>query len=194
MTLFSVISFSDQGVYDVVNNLASLPARLIFQQIEETAYFLLSQKLNRRLPPSKQDLSCLKECTKVYKNLLKLMTLLGLVIFVFGVNFSELALFLYGGKNISLGIGSTLMKWQCFYICFISINGITECFTFAAMNEEQLTKYNRKMMALSVLFISSAYVLTRYFGSVGFIIANCVNMSARILHRYNWKMSFLLKY
>ena len=38
MTFFNVISLAEQGIYDVVNNIGSLPARLVFQQIEENAY------------------------------------------------------------------------------------------------------------------------------------------------------------
>ena len=47
MTFFSVLTFVDQGVYDVINNLGSLAARFIFLPIEESAYLLFSQILER---------------------------------------------------------------------------------------------------------------------------------------------------
>ena len=47
MTFFSVLTFADQGVYDVINNLGSLAARFIFLPIEESAYLLFSQILER---------------------------------------------------------------------------------------------------------------------------------------------------
>jgi oligosaccharide translocation protein RFT1 len=47
MTLFSVLSFSEQGVYDIVNNLGSLAARFLFRPIEQSAYFYFSQLVHR---------------------------------------------------------------------------------------------------------------------------------------------------
>ena len=47
MTFFGVLTFADQGVYDVINNLGSLAARFIFLPIEDSAYLLFSQILER---------------------------------------------------------------------------------------------------------------------------------------------------
>ncbi len=47
MTVFGVLSFGDQGIYDVVNNLGSLATRFIFLPVEESAYLLFSQSLER---------------------------------------------------------------------------------------------------------------------------------------------------
>lgn len=47
MTLFTVLTFYEQGVYDVVNNLGSLAARFLFRPIEESAYFYFSQIVSR---------------------------------------------------------------------------------------------------------------------------------------------------
>ena len=40
------------------------------------------------------------------------------------------------------------------------------------------------MLMFSFLFLCSSLFLTQLFGSVGFILANCVNMAGRIIHRY----------
>ena len=40
------------------------------------------------------------------------------------------------------------------------------------------------MLLFSLLFLLSSWLLTSYLGSVGFIIANCLNMAARISHRF----------
>ena len=40
------------------------------------------------------------------------------------------------------------------------------------------------MLVFSVTFLSASLLLTRLLGSVGFVLANCVNMTIRILHRY----------
>ena len=43
MTLFSAISLSDQGHYDIIHNLGSLAARLVFRPLEEAFYMFLRQ-------------------------------------------------------------------------------------------------------------------------------------------------------
>ena len=44
-------------------------------------------------------------------------------------------------------------------------------------------RYNQKMLVFSVLFTTTAWFLTKQIGSVGFILANCLNMLLRIAHR-----------
>ena len=52
-------------------------------------------------------------------------------------------------------------------------------------NRLGLLRYNRAMLVFSGVFLVAAFLLTRLFGSVGFILANCVNMAIRIYHRYS---------
>lgn len=46
------------------------------------------------------------------------------------------------------------------------------------------------MLLFSLIFLTSSLFLTKIFGSVGFILANCVNMTARIAHSSHFIMSF----
>ena len=55
MTVFNILSFGDQGVYDVINNLGSLAARFIFLPIEDSAYLVFSQTVARGLKASAQE-------------------------------------------------------------------------------------------------------------------------------------------
>jgi oligosaccharide translocation protein RFT1 len=181
MTIFNPLTFAEQGVYDVVNNLGSLAARFILQPIEESSYLVFGQFLDRNKPPEKQVDTNVRAVGQLLRNLLRAMILLGSFIFVFGFNYSELALQLYGGHNLSGGIGPTLLRWHCVYVFFIAVNGITECFTFAAMNQTELNLFNQKLVFLSIIFLSSAYLLTLGFGSPGFIMSNCLNMSGRVV-------------
>ena len=95
-----------------------------------------------------------------------------------------------------------MLKCYCLYVVFLAVNGITECFMFAAMSQQQLDKYiikvpnphrlfpnryNQMMLLFSVMFLFAAVILIQVFGSVGFILANCINMTTRILHRYMYK-------
>ncbi|XP_023611448.1 protein RFT1 homolog isoform X3 [Myotis lucifugus] len=86
--------------------------------------------------------------------------------------------------------GPVLLRTYSLYVLLLAINGVTECFTFAAMSKEQVDRYNLTMLALSSSFLVLSYLLTRWCGSVGFILANCFNMGIRItqslwfIHRY----------
>lgn len=59
---------------------------------------------------------------------------------------------------------------------------MTECFMFAAMSKDDVDSYNYKMMVFSAVFLGASWYLT-VLGSVGFVIANCLNMLLRIYHR-----------
>uniref|UniRef100_A0A9L0K435 Protein RFT1 homolog n=2 Tax=Equus asinus TaxID=9793 RepID=A0A9L0K435_EQUAS len=89
--------------------------------------------------------------------------------------------------------GPILLRSYCLYVLLLAINGVTECFTFAAMSKEEVDRYNFTMLGLSSSFLMLSYLLTRWCGSVGFILANCFNMAIRItqslsfIHRYYQK-------
>ena len=107
----------------------------------------------------------------------------GLIIAVFGFSYSHLLLRLYGGSALTDGSGPLLLRAHCLCIWFLAINGVTEAYVLAAMTSEQLDTYNRLMVVLSITFLSSAWLLSSLLGSVGFILANIINMSLRIMHR-----------
>ncbi|KAJ9583564.1 hypothetical protein L9F63_022098 [Diploptera punctata] len=182
MTLFSVLSFSEQGVYDVVNNLGSLAARFLFRPIEESAYFYFSQMVGRDTEIQEQNQKHMTESANVLYQVLRCITCIGLVIMIFGQSYSTLLLYLYGGHSLIIGPGPTLMRTHCFAILVLAINGITECYSFATMSTENLDRYNYIMAILSVLFLVFSWALTNLLGGVGFILANCCNMVARIGH------------
>ncbi|XP_023711319.1 protein RFT1 homolog isoform X2 [Cryptotermes secundus] len=182
MTLFSVLTFSEQGVYDIVNNLGSLAARFLFRPVEESSYFYFSQMVARDTTIQEQNQKHMAESANVLYQLLRCITCIGLVIVVFGQSYSHLLLYLYGGESLIMGPGPTLMRTHCLAVLLLGINGITECYAFATMNTSQLDKYNYVMAILSVSFLVVSWVLTKAFGGAGFIVANCCNMGARIGH------------
>ncbi|GFN98471.1 protein rft1 homolog [Plakobranchus ocellatus] len=182
MTFFHVLSFGDQGIYDVINNLGSLAARFIFLPIEENSYLLFSQLLVRGVPPAEQNQDSLHLAAKILGVLLKVVTLIGVIIVVFGYSNAFLALHIYGGSILSSGTGPTLLRWLCFYVLVIALNGTSEAFVFAAMRKDEVDRYNHKMLLFSGVFLLSSWIFTQLVGSVGFIWANCLNMAARIAH------------
>lgn len=182
MTLFSVLSFGEQGIYDVVNNLGSMAARLMFRPIEDSSYFYFSQMIRRGVPISKQDPKQIGECVLVLQRLLRCLLALGFVILVFGQAYSSLLLYLYGGPGLIAGSGPLLLRTHCLSVLLLALNGITECYALASMDTKQLDRYNYVMVWLSIGFLCISWILTNLCGGVGFILANCCNMAARITH------------
>jgi oligosaccharide translocation protein RFT1 len=111
------------------------------------------------------------------------VTSIGLIVVVFGQSYSHTVLYLYGGnKLVANYLPVTLLRFHSFAIVLLAINGVTEGYVFATMSNKQLDRYNYVMVIFSVSFLVISYVLTNIFGPVGFILANCVNMLARIIH------------
>ncbi len=113
MTVFAVLSFAEQGVYDVVNNLGSMAARFIFLPIEESSYFYFAQMLNRQVPIEQQPRKEIEQVAAVLFKLLRALSLLGAIIVVFGFSYSHLLLRLYGGATLTDGPGPLLMRTHC---------------------------------------------------------------------------------
>ena len=72
--------------------------------------------------------------------LLTFVFLIALTILCFGYAYSHLALHLYGGQLLSDGEGPTLLRWYCLYVLLLALNGVTECFVFATMSQEQVDR------------------------------------------------------
>ena len=66
------------------------------------------------------------------------MSLLGLIAVAFGWSFAHLALRLYGGAALADGPAVPLLRAQCAYVLLLAVNGVLECYTFAAMREQQI--------------------------------------------------------
>ncbi|KAM4613267.1 man(5)GlcNAc(2)-PP-dolichol translocation protein RFT1 [Polymixia lowei] len=182
MTFLNVLSFGDQGIYDIVNNLGSMVARFIFLPIEESFYVFFAKVLERGRSVKNQIQEEVGVAAEVLECLLKLVVVIGLIITVFGYAYSHLALDIYGGSLLSSGTGPTLLRCYSSYVLLLAVNGVTECFVFAAMSQKEVDQYNLVMLGLSVSFLFLSYMLTWWAGSVGFILANCLNMGLRILH------------
>ncbi|XP_016384527.1 protein RFT1 homolog isoform X2 [Sinocyclocheilus rhinocerous] len=182
MTFLNVLNFGDQGVYDIINNLGSMVARFLFLPIEESFYVFFAKVLERGRDVRHQKQEEVSMAAEVLECLLKLVLLIGLIITVFGYAYSHLALDIYGGELLSSGAGPALLQCYSCYVLLLAINGVTECFVFAAMSKEEVDRYNLVMLGMSASFLLLSYWLTWMLGGVGFILANCCNMALRITH------------
>lgn len=180
MSLSSVFSFSEQGIYDVVNNLGSLAARFIFRPVEDNAYFYFTQTISRDVPLAEQNRDKIMEAGKVLKYLCATVTTIGLIALVFGQSYSATVLFLYGGEKLVQG--AVLLKCHAIAICLMAVNGVTEGYMFATNTSQGIDNYKYFMLFFSVMFLALSFILTYFMGPVGFILANCINMICRIFY------------
>ncbi len=178
-TWFSLLTLPEQGVYDVVSNLGSIPARLFFEKLEECARLYFSQTVTRG---EQDDLRKEEEPTRHLHLLIKGLVLFGLVVCAFGVSYSHLLLHIYGGTILSSGPGPNLMRAMCVYVLFLAVNGVTECYSFCVMTSKQVSAYNYRMAVMTMIFLACTWVFAKLMGPVGFTVANICNFAMRIIH------------
>lgn len=190
MTIFDLISLPDQGIYDVVSNLGGLVVRLIFRPIEDSGFAYFSQLVKRNEILDKAQFE------KVEKNLItliKVMIIVGLVVFVFGFNYSPFIAF-YAGDKLNNSVAFNLMRWHLFSMPFLALNGVTECFTFAIMNQSEIKNHSYLLVIFTLIFLMSVFLTQWILGSACFIFANCLNMSSRILFSYRQIRSYFQRH
>ncbi|CAF1105457.1 unnamed protein product [Adineta steineri] len=160
MSIFNLVSYKDQGIFDTINNLGSLLPRLIFSTLEESAYAYFQQTLQRtktihdehiqddemlvkprqdeqinEVPPSPTEQQTIRlNALTFYNYLLRFVIITSLLVITFGIPYSRFLLNLYGGSNLIEGPGPLLLRLYCIYILFLAINGITEAFAQATIN------------------------------------------------------------
>ncbi|KRZ78932.1 Protein RFT1 -like protein [Trichinella papuae] len=148
--------FLTEGVFDVVSNLGSLVARIVLAPLEENAYIYFSQHLIRGMPVKAQPKALFEEFAIVhdtFSNLLKLVSLIGLTSVVFGQAYSYPLLKLYGGRSLIIASGPSLLRIHKLWLFYFCL-----------------------------VFLFSAVLLCQLFGSIGFIMANCINMIFRVVY------------
>lgn len=124
----------------------------------------------------------MQESVNVLTHLCSVVTCIGLVVLVFGQSYSSMLLWLYGGSKLTLPLPVLLLRAHCLAVLLLGINGVTECYTNATADSETINKSNLIMIYQSIAFLGASYLFATWFGPVGFIFGNCVNMSLRIIH------------
>ncbi|CAO3568191.1 unnamed protein product [Mortierella alpina] len=210
MTTFS--SKFDQGVYAFVLNYGSLIARILFQPLEETSRTLFSMLLAdvgkdpaaSAAPITSSDSTVRAELTEsqvanlvLSRNLLltmmKFHVLLGLVFIAFGTHYTATLIDLIVGQYWSRQtVAPAVLALYCYYVPIMGLNGITEAVVQAVASDKELSVLSYWMVGFSAVFCSTGALLMwgMGLGARGIVLANCVNLSMRIL----WSMWFLSGY
>lgn len=184
ITAFSLLSFSQSGIYDIINNLGSLIARFIFLPIEDASYAYFTNSLKRGVLYRNQVNKTNKITPKMsYENLIKIVSLIGTIVLIYGQSYSQLLLQIYGGDKLGKNdICVNMLRLHCIYVLLLAINGVTESFFNATMSNDQLETHNQRLIAFSVVFLILTSIFSKIIGIYGFLIANCFNMSIRIFY------------
>ncbi|CAG9540760.1 unnamed protein product [Cercopithifilaria johnstoni] len=178
-------SLSDQAVFDAVDKLGSLVARVIFAPLEHSAYLYFSTHLRRATSAKDRIESDVEEGVNAMNGLLHIVIVVGTVIFIFAIPYSPLVVKIYGGAVLINNAGANILRFYCFYLIVIAINGITECFAMATMIEEELFSHSWFLFLSSPIQIFLSSFLSYAIGAYGLILANIVTMLMRIA--YSWK-------
>lgn len=184
ITVFNLLTFSESGVYDVINNLGSLIARFIFLPIEDGSYIFFTNSLKRGIIFKEQTNSNEEYKAKNYfEFFLKLVSLIGVLVLFFGQSYSKLLLQIYGGDKLGRDdVCVNMLRFYCVYVYLLALNGITESFFNATMSDNQLEKHNYKLVVFSGVFLFFTFYSVKLVGIYGFLLGNCFNMLFRIVY------------
>ncbi|KAK6912919.1 RFT1 [Dillenia turbinata] len=167
----------NQAVYGLVDKLGSLVVRLVFLPFEESSYATFARSASGEYPHKSMKLgSSLTEA-------LKLVLLIGLVAIAFGPSYSYSLIRLLYGQKWSDGEASTALRYYCFYVIVLAMNGTSEAFLHAVATEDQLKHSNDWMLLFSSIYLVLNALLVRSAGAVGLIVANSLNNLARQMFR-----------
>ncbi|XP_038976310.1 protein RFT1 homolog [Phoenix dactylifera] len=166
----------NQAVYGLVDKLGSLVVRLVFLPFEESSYATFAKLASGQSPQRNTRLqSSLVEA-------LKLVLLIGLVVIAFGPSYSYTLIRILYGKKWSDGEAPAALRYYCFYVITLAMNGTSEAFLHAVSNESQLRKSNDSLLIFSGIYIVLNILLIRSAGAIGLIAANSMNMMLRIIY------------
>ncbi|ORZ26290.1 Rft protein-domain-containing protein [Lobosporangium transversale] len=125
--------------------------------------------------------------------IMKFHILLGLVFIAFGTHYTATLIDLVVGSYWSRQtIAPAVLSLYCWYVPIMGLNGITEAVVQAVASENELTALSYWMVGFSAVFCSTGAFLMGALGlgAKGIVLANCVNLTMRIL----WSMWFLSGY
>lgn len=139
------------------------------------------------------QLSNLAMSRNLLLTIMKLHVLLGGIFIAFGTHYTATLIDLVVGRYWSREtIAPAVLSLYCYYVPIMGLNGITEAVVQAVASEQELAVLSYWMIGFSAVFCSTGAFLmgTMGLGARGIVLANCVNLSMRIL----WSTWFLSRY
>ncbi|EPB77109.1 Rft protein [Ancylostoma ceylanicum] len=97
MTFTELLSLKSQAVYDAVEKVGSLVARIVLTPLEEMCFAYFSNAINKNSEMFTKSTESHDSLVENFSITLHVASVIGIVVSVFGVPYSPLAVFLYGG-------------------------------------------------------------------------------------------------
>lgn len=206
LLIAALASLEDQGSYALSSNYGGLIARMLFQPIEDSSRNLFA-RLAAKVPTEKSNANSkpekngegtspgqdgIRQANRILRDILKIYTLMSLFAFALGPTMAPLLLKLVAGSRWSDTSASDVLGTYCYYIPLLAINGVTEAFVAATATSAELGAQSVWMGVFFAAFAGSAYLFLRVLemGAKGLVLANCVNMAARILFNFSFLSKF----
>ncbi|EFA74865.1 RFT1 family protein [Heterostelium album PN500] len=170
-------NLTSQAIFSVVSNLGSLIARFFFQPIEESCFSMFPKLFGEST--RRQDWS---DGSKVLTMLMKLMIIIALIFAAFGPAYSELLLNILYKNKFAESNASNVLGVYCLYVGFMAVNGVSEAFVHSVSKADQLKTLNWILIVIGFIYLTATFILSKLYGTIGIILANCLNMFTRILY------------
>ncbi|WKY03720.1 hypothetical protein Q1695_005017 [Nippostrongylus brasiliensis] len=180
MTFTEILSLKSQAVFDAVEKVGSLVARIVLAPVEEMCFAHFSNAINQNSKVFDKSTDQHESLIRNFSIVLHVACVIGIVVSVFGIPYSPLAVYVYGGQLLYNNGGAVLLSLYCIYLSIMAVNGITECFAMATMNNVQIFSHGGFLFVSAVAHLVLTFVLGVYLSAPGFIIANAINMLLRI--------------
>ncbi|CAD6190774.1 unnamed protein product [Caenorhabditis auriculariae] len=185
MTFTELLTLKNQAVYDAVERVGSLAARIILAPMEENCYAYFANNIRKQSTVFKKNSDSYDALVQTLSTILHVVGVVGCVVCVFGIPYSANVVYIYGGNLLYENQGALLLSLYSVYVWVMAINGITECFAMASMDNVEVVSHGSFLLASAIGHLVLNVSLCFYFNSAGFIIANIVNMLVRIV--YSWR-------
>ncbi len=180
MLLSAGASRADKGAYNVVSSLGSLAPRLLFQPIEDASRNLFGimahsdTAAGKRRKALEAPDSWLALCLT-----LRSVALVGVIFMFMGPPFTRVLVKLLLSAEWASSVVPAGLAMFCVYVAAMAVNGITEAFVFAVVNEGDLVKLNGRLLIISLLYGAIAWMALAQYGVPGLIAAASLNMAMR---------------
>ena len=174
-----VLALDDQAKYSLVSNLGSLPVRILLRPIENVCgvYF------------SKHVVLGVIETRLRFQQTQRLMILIAMIFIAFGPAYSSVLIhLLYSNYNDS--DTSRLLSVFFVYVGLMGLNGVMEVFVRSVANDKSIRQHNMRLLPHTVLHLILSYFMCWCFGSLGLIVAECVDMVVRIYSSHHFATEY----
>ncbi|KAF2770441.1 Rft-1-domain-containing protein [Teratosphaeria nubilosa] len=196
-------TLEDQGMYALSANYGGLIARMLFRPIEDTSRNLFAKlcaasSQDGEKPQSSekknedQATSRIRQASTILRDLLRLYTTASTLAFAVGPTAAPLLLSIVAGSRWTDSGAGEVLATYCYCVPLLAINGVSEAFVAATATTKELQYQSIWMGVFSAGFAMSAYVFLQVLkiGAKGLVLANCVNMTLRIVFNLRFASSF----